>query len=261
MKRAGDSAPSDPARHLDDHLCVDLILGLLPEPEAERALAHAAQCATCEERLRRWAEEEEHLATRRQLRWQPDGQPALMRPVPPRIRIFAWLREAFRQPRFQLATGLATVCVILLVVLLPSREGLQLVPLSPYRATLELRDVAPADTTHLWLGLTAYEAHRFDEAIARLQTAEASDLDPADEAIRRIFLANALAQSGAYEAVIATLEPVPLALLPPPWGQEARWTLCVALWERGDKERAREILRELAQETGEIAERARTLLR
>ena len=41
--------------HLDDGRCADLTLRLVPREARERALAHAAGCAACEERLRRHA--------------------------------------------------------------------------------------------------------------------------------------------------------------------------------------------------------------
>src|SRR5207244_6323066 len=46
-------AESTGDRHLDDGLCADLTLRLVPRETRERALLHAAGCAACEERLRR----------------------------------------------------------------------------------------------------------------------------------------------------------------------------------------------------------------
>jgi hypothetical protein len=105
-------------------------------------------------------------------------------------------------------------------------------------------------------GLDAYGARDLDQAITLLERAEASGQL---ETARKIFLASALAWSGDHAEAVSLLRTVYTPILPDPWGAEARWTLYVALRESGQTASADSLLSILAQERGDVGDRARRL--
>jgi hypothetical protein len=154
----------------------------------------------------------------------------------------------------------AIAAAALLLVLLPEKERsvstLNWLPLSAEGPSLRSSVEAIANKD-LAAGLDAYAARDLDQAITLLERAEASEQM---ETIRKIFLASALAWSGNHAEAVSVLQTINLRTLPDPWGGEAHWTLYVALEKSGQTASADSLLRILAQERGDVGDRARRLV-
>jgi hypothetical protein len=266
--------------HLDEHLILDLLRGLLSRTEVDRVLAHARECAACEKLLQERAGEAERLEATTAARLLSEGRAARERP-PEAVEVapgvfgrlsMAWaqawkvLVERLRQPRLQLAGVAVAAAIALLVVLLPrpgtppGAFGLYLLP--PYSFDLQQREgPGGLSSPELKAGLEAYDKRDFKRAARLLQAAGESPLDPVDERVRGIFLGSALAWSGRYAEAVGVLRAVPTRTLPDPWSGEATWTLYVALRESGREASADSVLRTLARKPGDIGDRSRMLLK
>lgn len=256
--------PNATGWHLDDDMCVDLVLELLPANGASAAVQHVEQCADCEQRVREVAGEYEDLLVRvhdgelRATLRRSIGAKTQVRPA----RSSAWssLLTAFKQPPLRFAAGLAVVVLIVLLFLptrSPNRDFRLLEKLPPFTSEAERRTELPLTLgDRLISGLDAYDRDDFDRAQRELRAARSTG--PVD-LYRQIYLASALALSGQYDESTKLLESLPLDLVPEPWSSEARWTLFVAFRASEQNVRADSLLHVLAQEPGEIGERARDL--
>ena len=252
----------------DGHLAIDvmteLVHGLLPETERDRARAHLRECASCEDHFR------ELIAAREVRRAEPapvvsaDGSIDFPRPSSAPWAAVArqqWSRFAeFWRPSFGAGLGLAAAALAL-IVLWP-REAAP--PTEPHPwlpgpgVASQLRDPAargPADD--LQSGIEAYERRDLEEAIRILDSVR-----PSEEAehLRRIYLGDALLRAGRAAEAADVLATVPSLVLPEPWGPESAWTRYLALRRSGRTAEADSLLRVLAGEPGEIGERASALL-
>lgn len=270
-----ETASRGKGRHLDEDLCLDLVHGLLPAAEEERALSHLYDCPECEKLFRETVVERERLRAAKKVRFAPDGTVVLeRRPEPfdgaaeetPRSEVgklvahvwtavTAWARESRWRPALALAAPLA------LAILMfwprgtdtPGSSSLRWLPSAS--EFLRLRAGGPPDEgDELARGLEAYSVGDLRAAIERLEVREATgEL----ETIRRIYLASALAWGERYAEAVALLETVSPEELPDPWSGETRWTLYVALRGSGRAGAADSLLRVMGDGEGEIAERAR----
>jgi hypothetical protein len=265
-------------RHIDEDVCLDLLQGLLPPADEGLVLAHISDCPACEALFQAVAAESARTEATMVVRTLPDGEIVLERrgtavrsprPVRPRpghalSRAWLYLQRLFLKPRYRLAGAVALVLAVMLLVLLPQYLGphkasdLHLLPL--YTFTLQARDVADQVPADLRAGLNAYDKRDFEGTIALLTKPTLADLDEPDEAIRKIFLGSALAWDGDYDRAADVLGSAPLESVPGEWGREARWTLYVSLRESRREAAATAVLRALAEETGDVGERARRAL-
>jgi hypothetical protein len=268
----------DGVQHIDEHACLDLLQGLLSPAEETRVLEHISDCAACEDLFRFMAAEHTRIEAVMAIHTQPDGEIVLERRgtaarekrgtrTPIRHPLTRWwegVKGLFLRPRYRLAGAVAVAVAIMICVLLPQFMGpspgtdLQMLPL--YAFTLETRgvgDVVPMDLT---AGLDAYQRKDFDSAVDFLTRPTLSDLDPAEEAIRQIFLGSALAWTGEYERAADVLRTAGLEFVPGQWGREAKWTLYVSLRESGQEGPAASLLHALAEDPGDVGERARRVL-
>ncbi len=236
-------------KHLDDDVLLDLGLGLADPVEREGLREHLVDCAECENRLRQVVSDRTRHAARRVSVPERTGRRRAPGVLPFRRR---------ESRRFAVPVALAAAAMALLL-LWPERG-----PRSPELPWLE----TPGDRIHhrddpappagdLEAGLEAYARRDPEEAIRRLEAVRA---EGARDHLRRIYLGNALARVGRWEEAVEALAPVPLDVVPDPWGMEARWTLFLALRETGRPADADSLLHVLAREPGPVGERARMVI-
>lgn len=245
---AHDSPPD--AAHLDDDMCLDLVLGLLGGAERTRALLHASNCAACESRVRAAA------ATHERGRARAAGTLAsTARTSRPRWwRVPSW-------SGWLAAAGLIAVSGITLWTLGASRtKAFQEWPAPPLPAVDARRIVADRSGTEsdsvVWRGILAYENGRPEEARRLLQAATA---DAGMEVLRRSYLASAqLVLNDAAEAV-ATLEWIHHTDVPEPWRSEVEWLRIVANERSGHHERADSLVEARLYDSPLIRERVARL--
>lgn len=252
---------SDP--HLDDDRRLDLLHGLLPDAERERALAHLEACAACEELLRADAAAHERLRAR--------GAPPALAALPPRatapspagpVRPAAArlrLAAAWRRPPVRWAAVAMAAAAVLALIVLPRGGGdawpaLSRLPAAGGEVLVRGGDGRTAPDGELGRALAAYERGDWDRAAELLSRLEAP---PALRTLRDVYLGSALAWQGNHRRAAAVLAPVAGAALPDPWGSEARWTLYVSLRRSGQEARADSLLAVLSREPFELGERAR----
>jgi hypothetical protein len=77
--------------------------------------------------------------------------------------------------------------------------------------------------------------------------------------VRRVYLGSALAFQGRYQQAVECLSPLRESVIPDPWGTEARWTLCVALYGAGERGAADSLLSVLSKVDESARIRARAL--
>lgn len=280
MNRTSALAPEGGGHgpHIDEDLCLDLLHNLLAPAEKEKVLAHLAICPPCEGLFRKTVAERERLRATRVLQSLPGGRLILGsagETVPTqqtkararrlwgsRSQVLTGLLAGFRQrARFRLAVCLGVVAAALLLVIWSGRQGAPDVPLphwlpTHFEKTRSRTAGAAVPNEELAAGLEAYAAQDLKRAIGMLEKAQVSEQL---EMVRRIYLGSALAWSGKYAEAAAVLKAIPRTL-PDPWGSEALWTLHIALKGSGREAAADSLLRSLAEEPGEIGERARRFL-
>jgi hypothetical protein len=265
--------------HPDEHMILDFLLGFLSPTENEKILLHLTGCPACEELFRERAAESERFAATRVLRFLPNGELAVERRGTAMrasdveqfdlweflSKIWNGMRSVFRQPRYQLAGGLATVTALFLIVWLHgvrTPDSAELYMLRPYSFQLHSRDVPGAvPSEDLREGLNAYSNKEFERAIELLQKTHISDKNAAHETIRDIYLGSALAWNRDYDEAVEILETIPFPVVPPEWSREAHWTLYIALKESGSVERADSLIEILSGTPGEVGERARRIVK
>jgi len=220
--------------HLDDARCADLVLGLPEAAEAERDLAHAAECPACEARLRA------HAAAHDRARALPLPEAQVLRPAVP-----WWKRTR--------GGGLAAAAALVLALGVPflmqraaRREG----AFTWLPAGSGVVQRATGSDPRLIAGLEAYARHDAEAAERELSAAHASG---SAESARRVFLASAVLARGDAERAIALLESVNFDQdLPEPWRSEALRTLALA-WRRAGRAAQADSLEHVlgARESGE----------
>ena len=236
--------------HVDDDVCIDLILDVLPKSEAEVALRHMACCTDCEKRFKKMAGDWERAAAHTAI----NSRPTLVEPAD----LAGWerTRSVLRHRRVQL--GFAAVAVVLLLALLIPGRLADPVPLHNLpEVTTELRTrtgVIVVPNAALLDALEAYNENDYARAADGLRAIEVSG---AADAFRNVYLASSLAWMGRHDEAVAVLEVVPFDLVPEPWSGEARWTMYASLVAGGQHRRAETLLDELAEEAGDVGERAR----
>ncbi len=264
-----DGRVSRSREHLDVDLCLSLVYGLLPARRVESILEHVSSCSACEQLLRDCVIGRERLRSRHGVRLNPAGvvlvTPGLEEDVaaagprreghdPGQSRRW-WQRWVAADRGRQLGwAGLAAAAaVILIMLILPgtNQQGadIRLPRMSPMsvgtsgqvRFGLPGGDLSQED---LYTGLAAYESGQYERAAALLSQAHVAERW---EIPRRIYLANALAQTGQYRSAISLLRGVDLRIVPEPWGIEAQQTLLAALQAVGENSIADSLRRELAR--------------
>lgn len=270
------------AEHIDEHVCLDLLEGLLPPREREQVLCHIADCPACEKLFQQMATEEERMRATMVLRSLAAGEVVLeRRGTSVRVReqepgrdldwlraLLECLREYLRcmlsRPRLRIAGGSVAVAaaavsvVVALYTRSPESPGLRMLP--PYSFELRTRGAEGTAPPELRAGLDAYQTKEFRSAIGLLSEARLAGLGEPEQTIRKIFLGSALAWDRDHGGAIRVLEAAPLSLVPGEWGSEARWTLYVSLKQVGRTASADSLLGILAMETGQVGERARKAL-
>ncbi len=281
MNPRSNPGPEGPGEspHLDEHVCLDLLQGLVSPAETEKILTHIADCRVCEKLFEERAAETERLRATRVLRSLSDGEVLLEKRgtairsdagesrrerAPLRRSLSRTWRSTLRglsRRHYGFALGGAAVAAILLVILWPHLQEISekdhLVWLPTSMGNLQVRAAAEAAAQHdLAAGLDAYADHDAERAISLLQKAEASGQL---EMLREVYLGSAYALSGRHADAVSVLRAVRLQILPDPWGSEACWTLYVALKESGQQAAADSLLQVMAEERGEVGDRARRL--
>lgn len=206
---------NDPHAHLDEACCADLVLGLLPPEHAERALAHAGQCAECEAMLRAHA----GAAVAARVAQQPRASV-----LPLSVQRF------LRGPRGWRGSAVAAAAAaVLLLALLPTRRE----PAPPQPPTPWLESASEWVRTRaegaldprLADGLAAYERRELTVAVATLREVQATG---AAEQVRRLYLGHALLASEQPIEALAWLTSVEREQLPEPWRSQADRALMTA---------------------------------
>ena len=215
------------AVHLDDARCADVVLGLLPAAERSAALAHAAGCPACEERLRAHAAAAERAAV--------DAPGAAT--STPRA---AWFRRPL--PALALAAAATVIVAGALPMLrpaprLPDATGSLPAP-GAYVGTRE----GVAEDAHLTAGLAAYAAHDLEAADRELSAARPSGTS---EHLRRVYLADVRLARGDARGALALLRGLNWAYVPEPWRRDAAVLYARALRRAGEGSSADSIERAL----------------
>lgn len=228
---------SEAMTHLDDSICADLVLGLLPRASADAALAHAERCAECEARLRAHA----GASVRAHVEAGSDGdaaREAAVIPLPPRSAPRpAWIAT--------IAAGAAAALFLALAIPRLGREAPALSAperLTSAREIVRTRADAALDP-RLVEGLAAYERGEPNEAVQALRAASAAG---AAEQVRRLYLGHALLSNAQPIEALAWLESVDLAQLPEPWHGEAVRSLAAAWRANGRHAQADSLARAIA---------------
>lgn len=182
---------SEPARHLDEAHCADLVLGLLDGDARQRALMHASGCTACALRLRAHASTHERALA---------GVPRRRRG-----RVFA----------LSMFVALPAAAAVLLVMLLGpataprSRSGeIHWLP-SPNEGVLWRE--GEAEDAHLSAGFRAYARHDLVTAARELEAARTRD---AAEQARRLYLSHVRLQQGRTADALALLRSLTWSELP-----------------------------------------------
>jgi hypothetical protein len=231
-------------RHLDAEGIIDFAMGMVPEAERQRMLAHARSCADCEARLLAALGDRERLRASR--RRAPPAT-SLSKPAAPRA------------PILRRVGPLALAAIVLIVAIARLGPG----PTPPSVAwwlpataeLLELRDGHPADADSLfWEGLRAYHERDTRTAIRAFEQSRAAG---GFEDLRRLYLASLHLHAGRPADTLKGLAAIPVDYLPEPWKGNAHWIEYLALDALGRDRQARQCLTDLARRADEFGERAR----
>lgn len=183
--------------HLDDFRVADLVLGFLGDDDRAEALAHAARCDECAERIRA------HVSAQARMAADRPGAAVLQHPATARraSRVWHWLPAAA-------ALIVATVLVVRLPG--PRERAVGSVWLPALVEPQLLRGETPLDP-HLAAGMDAYARRDLERAGSELSRARA--VGPAEQA-RRLYLAHARFEQGEREQALELLRAVDFAQLP-----------------------------------------------
>lgn len=240
--------------HLTGDELLDMVLGLSESPVRETLLKHLKSCPQCSAALRNLVEARESASA--------SVDEAMVRLGVLEPRAVAARGMSGRRPSWWQAGTVAAVAAIALIVLIPWPRAS-----SPLTAELrrlptdiEFTKVRSATTLdrdpHLLKGIRAYGEALDGRAVAELERARPA---AEEEPVRRVYLGSALAFQGRYQQAVECLSPLRESVIPDPWGTEARWTLCVALYGAGHRNAADSLLNVLAQVDEAARNRARAL--
>ncbi len=227
----GAEAPAR-AEHLDDHVCADLVLRLVPNPERDAWLAHAAGCAVCTARLRAHA----GAAERACADWRAlSGATAAV--VPPIVPTIVPLPRSSRARSWRNAAVLAAAAVVAIVLGLPwltprpvEGPGDAWLPAAGER--VRTRSAAgDSDDPHLAAGLEAYAARDWVRADRELSVARTTG---SNEQVRRLYLAQVRWTRGDAGSALALLRTLDWRWIPEPWRRAGVGLLARALRRQGD---------------------------
>jgi hypothetical protein len=217
--------PVEKMRHLGEHECADLVLGLTAGAARGRALAHARGCPACEERLRLHAVANGRAESAGAARFDA------ARPRVPAVRPWGWLAAA------------AALLVALALPRLWNGERPQKQRWLPSpEAGILLRE--GETDSHLDAGLSAYARRDFAKARTELEQAEVSG---GAETTRELYLASALLALDEPEPALTLLQGLDLLDVPEPWQEEALWSLQLAYRRTGQEVRADSLRRALEE--------------
>jgi hypothetical protein len=214
--------------HLDDARCADLVLGLLPDAEYQRVVAHARQCTACALRLR------VHVAAGFRARADRPGA-ILALPRPERRRVARFL-----------GGGAAAAAVLLAVVLWPRatlRTPAAVAWLATPSAGTLIRSGDAADA-RLEAGFAAYA--RRDLATAERELSAAHVADGAEQA-RRLYLAHVKLLHHDTRGALELLRSLDYIDLPAAVEHDAVRLLAQALRAEGEHDPADSLERALAR--------------
>ena len=196
--------------HLDDAGCADLVVGLLPQSERARALAHAAGCPRCEAMLRA------HVGATERAWFDSPGRASATRRAIPLPSARAWtiaaaavLAVVFATPRF-LSHGDHAAADMMLPA--PGAE-------------VRTREGGLEDP-HLAAGLAAYAAR--DLVIAEREL-WAARVEGSSETLRRLYLAQVRMARGDARAAAGLLRDLDWRTVPEPWRRDGVSLLARAL--------------------------------
>lgn len=238
-----------PSSHPTDDAILDLVAGLLEEPEGERLHAHFGSCAPCEARYRERAGSWELGRARIPAQW--GGAPEL--PAVARSRGVSWRVGG-------LVAAAAAASLVVAIVAGPERRGgaagdHPFVALPSPEELMVTRGAAPGGNGDTWReGLAAYAGGEMVRASELLSLNRGSAYD---QPMRLLYLASSLAFSGRHAEALRTLESVEEASLPEPWRGESRWMRFLLLRSTGRTASAEALLAILSREEGEVGDRAR----
>jgi hypothetical protein len=182
----------EPAPHLDDIRCTDLVLELLPAEARRSALAHASDCPECAARL------QSHVAALSRMRAD----------LPARGRVHRL------RPAWTLAPALAAAAALLLIVWWPrdtARHATRPTAWLSMPAEGVLLREGSAEDPHLAAGFAAYARH--DLPVARREL-EAAHVSETSEQARRVYLAHVVLLEGDAARALALLRSVDWIELP-----------------------------------------------
>ncbi len=213
--------------HLSESLCADLVLEALTPEARDHALAHARECAACEERLRLHAAVHARAVATGTRRFGKDG--SRLRPLPLPQRPWTW---------FAAAAVLVAVLALPRWFSGPGPAPQRWLPTPDSGIALREGESDP----HLSAGLAAYARRDLATARKELETAK---LTGGSETARRLYLANTLLALDEPEGALTLLQGIDLITVPEPWQEEALWSLQNAYRRTGQELRADSLLRTL----------------
>jgi hypothetical protein len=240
-------------RHLDEDLCLDLLLGQLSTEDSRWWGEHLVHCAACEELVRVRSAQ---LETRRAglfPRRERDGRLTLSpRPEP--------MRPSRKRPIRRIVTpALVAAAALVFFFLWQGRQSAQ-APFGVFWIDRNLEELVTRSgggpSAGLQEGLRAYARHDAQRAAELLERAQVGQ--GLDE-IRRLYLASALLHLGRVDQSIGLLRELEPMTLPSPWRDDALWTLHAALIQGGQTVAADSLLAEMAHLPGKTGQRAKRL--
>lgn len=254
------SMPPPDAQHISKDALVDLVNGYLEDEARARLLAHAAQCAVCESRLREAVAVHERGAAAAPVRATRAASQTVVSVLPVaqrrRATVLRWAAAAavvavgvwFVSDHTTTRTSIAPRAQIAWLPSAPTPGGVR-------------RGGSDDDLARLDAGIAAYDRRELARADSLLtQPFEYGSV----EWVRRLYRANALVALGrpaeAVRAVVTDTDDERQAdVIPEPWRGELQWTLMVALSQTGQHARADSLAVLLLQRDDAIGARARQL--
>jgi len=245
---------STPASHPDADTWLDFLHGLLEPAEQERVLGHLETCGTCEDEFRRTAAS--HARGRAAVSRLGAAAP------PPRALKTRGTMRRFPAWRLTAAAAILALAVGIPVSRRTSERAAPVLEPAPKLPAPKLRGairglVSTAADSGVVRGIEAYN----QGDLARARELLLPDTDGLMEPARRLYLGTVLLELGDATGARDVLQTLDYERIPEPWKSESRWTLARALGNAGNRTASDSLLRVLASEEGEVAERARRALR
>ena len=152
------------------------------------------------------------------------------------------------------AAAAAAVVLLAAALLWPDIDGeYTLTYWMPVEASALVR-AQTADADDLDRALAAYDARDLGRALIALESAQSNE---DNEALRKLYLANAYTHTRRHRDATLLLESIELRDVPQPWGNRGWWTLYIARRGAGQDEAASALLRRLTRESDDIGDMAR----